>query len=400
MEPGFSTRGLLLICLAGGGWAFSFGVGSQLGTHWLKDQGANDSIIGLNHAVYYFGLTLGSLLSSRLIRQWNVRWAIFGLVLCALSLALFPRSGGLPGWFVWRLVNGLASSLSLLPLETFVSQGSKEGERSWNFGLFNGCLTVGGAAGIAIGLTLYEPGGMLPFYLGSLSAMSAALTLGLGQASLSSPWTDAARLTSAESLDWKNNFLSFGTAWIQGFLEGGMVAFVALYLERSLGMSEELAGILMGVTLVGVIIVQVPVGWLADRCGRLPVLLAAYAVIIGGLVGCHGADRRSGWACGCALSERPRGLFIPWACRFWETASSRACWCEPIPGTWPWIASAVEVGAAAMGEARALWGENAMFGAGLAAVGLVLGSSLLLSHLRPTASRQDTATEIARKDAA
>ena len=42
MGPGFSRWGLLLICLAGGGWAFSFGVGTQLGTHWLKDQGASD----------------------------------------------------------------------------------------------------------------------------------------------------------------------------------------------------------------------------------------------------------------------------------------------------------------------------------------------------------------------
>ena len=107
-----------------------------------------------------------------------------GLVGCAVSLALFPWSDGLPGWFTWRLVNGLASALSLLPLETFVSQGSAEGERSWNFGLFNGCLTIGGAGGIAIGLALYEPGSMLAFYLGSLLALGAALVLGFGQASL------------------------------------------------------------------------------------------------------------------------------------------------------------------------------------------------------------------------
>jgi MFS family permease len=403
MVSGFSRWGLLAICLAGACWAFSFGVGSQLGTHWLKDQGASDSVIGLNHAIYYFGVTLGSLLASRLIRRWNVRWAILGLVLCALSLALFPWGGSLWGWFTWRLVNGLASALSLLPLETFVSQGSAEGERSWNFGLFNGCLTLGGAAGIAIGLTLYEPGSTLAFYLGSLAAMSAALILGLPQASLSLTLLDEEDGAAAESLDWTGNFLSFGTAWIQGFLEGGMVAFTALYLERSLGMSEELAGIMMGITLVGVIIVQVPVGWMADRCGRLPVLLIAYLIIIGGLSWlpwCRSAAWVGFWLCtlGAATGALyPLGMSLLGDCVSPGMLVRAYSWYLALDC----IGS--QVGAAAMGKARDLWGENAMFGAGLTAVGLVLGLSSLFSYHR-TKKRDELEAirdeDIGRRDAA
>jgi MFS family permease len=395
---------LLVICLAGACWSFSFGVATQLGSHWLKDQGASDGIIGLNHATYYFGLTLGSLLSSRWIRQWNIRWAIMGLAGCAVSLALFPWSGGLVGWFGWRLVNGLASSLSLLPLETFVSQGSAQRERSWNFGLFNVCLTVGGAVGMAIGLNklVYAPGSMLPFYLGSIAAIGGALILGLGQAPVFSPREEETRESRAVSLDWKGNFLCFGTSWIQGFLEGGMVAFTALYLERSLGMSEDLAGLLMGVGLIGVIMVQVPVGWIADRCGRLPVLLVAYAVLIAGLSWlpwCRSPASVGFWLCslGAAtgalyplgmslLGDRvPPGLLV----RAYSTYLALDC-----------IGS--QVGAAAMGEARERWGESAMFSAGLAAVGLVLGASLLLSRWRfkIMASRERSEHDVVQKDAA
>ena len=63
-----------------------------------------------------------------------------------------------------------------------------------------------------------------------------------------------------------------------------------------------------------------------------------------------------------------------------------------------------QVGAAAMGKARDLWGENAMFGAGLAAVALVLGSSFLLSCLRLHTSRPARVDSdekgLARRDAA
>ena len=34
-----SARTLLLLCLASAGWAFGFGVGSQVCTHWLKEHG-------------------------------------------------------------------------------------------------------------------------------------------------------------------------------------------------------------------------------------------------------------------------------------------------------------------------------------------------------------------------
>ena len=111
MRPGFSRWGLPVICLAGACWAFSFGVGTQLGTHWLKDHGASDTVIGLNHATYYFGLTLGSLLSSRLCGAGTCvghRWADS----VRRQPGLFPLGGGWPGWFTWRLVNGLASALS------------------------------------------------------------------------------------------------------------------------------------------------------------------------------------------------------------------------------------------------------------------------------------------------
>ena len=40
----------------------------------------------------------------------------------------------------------------------------------------------------------------------------------------------------------------------------------------------------MGAAMVGVILFQVPTGWLADRLGKRPVLLLCYAVVLAGLV--------------------------------------------------------------------------------------------------------------------
>ena len=64
MKPGLTLRALSLICLAGAGWAFSFGFGTQLVSHWLMDEmtarrgidrDTANLVIGFNHAIYYLG---------------------------------------------------------------------------------------------------------------------------------------------------------------------------------------------------------------------------------------------------------------------------------------------------------------------------------------------------------
>jgi len=62
-------------------------------------------------------------------------------------------------------------------------------------------------------------------------------------------------------------FLSLGSAWSQGFLEGGMIALLPIYL-LAIGLTDGAVGWLMSGIMIGVIAFQVPVAWLADRLGR------------------------------------------------------------------------------------------------------------------------------------
>jgi len=374
MAPGLSKRSLTLICLASASWAICFGVGTQLGTLWLKDHGASNSTIGFNHAIYYLGLTLASLAAPRLFRRFGIHCSTIGLLLSALSLAMFPWASGPIGWFGWRLVHGLAGALSLIPLETLVSQHSAKEVRLRNFGFYTVALTLGGALGLAMGPAIYEKSQMFGFYIGPMFPLLSALCL-LGCPL--SPACDSAEDSpgATDPLDWAGNVLNFGAGWCQGFLEGGLVAFLSLYL-LSLGMSKDLSGVLMGVTMAGVIVVQVPIGWLADRLGRKPVLLGCYAVVLLGLglVPWCGASVWVGvWLAILGASSGalyPLGLALL-GDRLRPGALVRA---------YSWFLAleciGSQMGAAAMGEARDRWGEASMFTVGLGAVGLVLAFAL------------------------
>jgi MFS family permease len=361
-------RNLLLICLTSAAWSFSFGVGSQLVTPWLRAHDESETLIGLNHGSHYLGLALASLAVPWLTRRLGGRAAALGMLVCAVSLALFPWADGPVGWFGLRLVNGAASALSLIPLEAIVSRDARPEERARDFGFYAVSLTVGAAIGLWLGLDLYRPASFFAFYLGA----AAPALGGLALARWLQPTTaDTGGLSVTVPLRWNRHFLSFGTAWCQGFLEGGMLAFLSSYLMAR-GLSADLAGGMMGVTMVGVILFQVPVSWLADRHGRVKVLLACYAITMAGLALVPFAPGIVTLACclfafgACSGAMYPLGLALLGEA-LPESSLARA---------YAWY-MAMEcmgslMGAAAMGGARDMWGGGAMFAVGVAAVGVVL----------------------------
>ncbi len=372
---------LLAICMAVSAWSFSFGLGTQVITHWLKARDASNTVIGLNHSIYYLGIALASLLVPWLTKKLGNACSTWGMVLSGLTLALFPWGGGWAGWFGLRFLSGVAGAMCLVPLETMISSESAPNRCARNFSFYGVALTLGGALGIWAGLHWYRPGSAWPFFAGGLLPLAAGLML---HRMLPVAVTEPAVSTSMDSTNWARNFLSYGTAWFQGFLEGGMLAFLSLYLI-SLGMTADAAGDLMSVTMVGVIAFQVPVAWLADRFGRMPMLLVCYGVVGGCLVLVPVATS-SLWLVICLfLLGACSGALYPLALALIGERLPKAALARAYALFLAMECIGSQVGAALMGQARDWWGEASMFGAGLAALATVLTIWILLNVWRGTA---------------
>jgi MFS family permease len=361
------ARTLILIATTTGLWSFGFGLGSQVVSHWLHALGQNDTVVGMSHSFYYFGLAVGACAVPWLTRRMGTTaCAAVGMVASGVTLALFPWGGDQATWYVLRFINGWAGAMSLVPLETLVSRDSAPEHKTQNFASYGVALCVGGALGIALGMHWQRPGETHSFYLGAGGPIVGGIAL--------SWFLRCAEVRANERanipLGLRANFLSYGTAWCQGFLEGGLLAFLSLFLVAR-GFSADVSGIMMGAMMVGVIVFQVPVAWLADRMGKTPVLLACYFVVAAGLIGIpHLAN------------ELTMGimLFVFGACTgaMYPLGLSRLSDNMPESGlarAYAWYLAiecvGSQLGAAAMGNARDLWGETAMFSVGLAAVLMV-----------------------------
>jgi MFS family permease len=376
-----SKRGLTLICLASAGWAFSFGLGATLASLWLAGEGWSETVVGLNTGCYYLGIALAALLVPGLMRRWGPGCVAAGCVASGGAVALFPWGASLAGYFALRLVNGAGAAMSLIPLETYINRDLPAEHRARNFGLYACALAIGLALGNWIGLQLYAADPPLVFLLGGSVTL---LTAGLVWRGLPRFPEPPAQRQTATAVNFAGNFSSFGTGWLQGFMEGAMFAMLALYL-LAVGLSREQVGWITSGIIVGVLLFQLPVTWLADRLGPTRVLLGCYAVVATSLLLVPASDE-PGWlgpwlflAGACSAAFYPLGLAILGE-RVAPTGLARA-------NAWFLAINCLGslVGPAVTGAAMDYFGNRALFAVGEAAVVLVL---ITWAGLRLCGSRQ------------
>ena len=275
-----SRHTLLMLCLASAGWAFSFGLGAPLASLWLRDAGRSARVIGLNTSLYYLGVALASFAVPYLMRRASRACVVGGILADALATTLFPWAEALPAWFVLRLTGGMATALSIIPMETLVNHNAPSERRARDFGLYAFSVALGVALGSLVGLPLYPLCPRLTFALGGVVTVAAAVLAWLGWP-VESLYEE--QIADDSVLSFRRNCLSYGTAWVQGFLEGGLITFLSIYL-LGLDYTEGAVSLLVSGLFAGVILCQVPVAWLADRLGRLRVLLGCHALLLTALL--------------------------------------------------------------------------------------------------------------------
>ncbi|HEV3236482.1 MAG TPA: MFS transporter [Gemmataceae bacterium] len=282
-----SNRWMLPLCLASLLWAFSFGLNAPLASLWMQDALSNrveesnrvQTLIGLNTSFYYLGIAVAACAVPWLMRRRGYRALAVGMVMSGVTCAAFPWPGDLTGWFAVRLLNGMAGALSLIPLETYINHTSSPERRAQNFGYYAFCIALGMGLGTLVGTQMYPTLPRTAFSIGGVAGLLAAVVVLIWKPEMTHALDE---IHDQAPLRLSRNFLSFGSGWSQGFLEGGMVALLPIYL-LAVGFSDDGMSWLMSGLMIGVILAQVPVAWLADKLGRTIVLAGCHLIALMGI---------------------------------------------------------------------------------------------------------------------
>ncbi len=245
----------------------------------MAQHQVSDVWIGANSTVYFLFIALGTPLVAKILRQIGLRRTMMlGFALMGLSAPLFPLTEQLPLWFAIRAVMGIACCLYLISGQTALNYFCNDSNRAIVNGLDALSFSLGFGIGPVIGSVFYEVSPKITFSLGSILVLSGIAVVWFG---LPEKFVDfqSPRIGMLKQLT-----LPLQGAFAYGFSVATLVSLYPLYLlQQNYGVEQ--IGYTFGVFIVGGLVATVPVTHLADRFGKLKVLLGSVWIIVLSVLG-------------------------------------------------------------------------------------------------------------------
>jgi MFS family permease len=236
----------------------------------LNRAGNSTVAIGSVIAVSLVAIVILGPAYPRLIAKVGLqRSVVGGVAFSILVLLVMPFWSGVPAWLLLRLLTGFALGLAWIASEVWMNRAIPDGARGTVMGIYGTVFAIGTVAGPAL-LEFTGTVGVWPFLAGALCLALTLLPLALlPQVAASSAEHDAEHTQSLRDLPRLLPLAPavMAAALIAGLVESAELSLLPLYGLRE-ALSERSALLLLTIFLAGNVILQLPIGLLADRFGR------------------------------------------------------------------------------------------------------------------------------------
>jgi MFS family permease len=268
------------VIAAAGIFGLTYSLSAPLIALDLDARGYSATFIGFNAGMHACGVLLIAPFMPRLAARMGARRLTFwALVLSALVLALFPFAPSVYWWFPLRLVLGVGAEALFVMTETWTNELSSPATRGRTMALYTAALSVGMVCGPSV--LSWIGTGANAYFAGAGIAASACVLIIL-------PWVlTPPRFESSGANPVRYMRLApiaMATTVLNAAIETAGLSFIALYATGQ-GWSAQGAMRLISTLMLGAIVLQLPIGWIADRVNRrrlaltLAVLSAASALL-------------------------------------------------------------------------------------------------------------------------
>ncbi len=258
-------RNLSLIALLA--CVFTFGVAFAGILPWitlvLESRNVNPVMIGVVSGANAVGVLVMAPFAGRVVQRFGMASALlWGGLFSACTIGFLPVFDGVAAWIVLRFLSGLAGAVPWIVTETWINMIAGDKARGRVIALYAVALASGFAAGPIV-LTATGIEGLLPvgtFLIISVSALAPVLLIR----------RSAPELGAQEDGGVWRALIAMPTVMIAVFVAGAVdasfFAFLPIWGTRT-GLDQGQALTLLSIFVAGNIVLQFPIGWLADRIG-------------------------------------------------------------------------------------------------------------------------------------
>lgn len=254
-------------------FGLSYSLSAPLIAMSLAASGHSGSYIGLNAAMHALGVLLIAPVMPSLAARFGARaLAATALAITALVLAAFTRVSEVSWWFPMRVLLGMAAEVLFVMSETWTNVLSTEQARGRTMAVYTAALSLGMVLGPALLSVLGV--GMGAYLAGAAIALAAVIFI-------VPPWVVAPRRSEPERAQPLRYMrlapIALATTVLNAGVETAGLSFIALYATQ-LGWTETRAMQLISVLMFGAIVLQLPIGWLADTFDKRRLVLALASI--------------------------------------------------------------------------------------------------------------------------
>lgn len=250
----------MLFCMAC--FAITLGLTYPLLALILEKQGYNEASIGISAAMAPLGILLSSALVPRFTRRIGVSTCmILGLLASAICLFLLYAWQNYYAWLGFRLLLGIAINVSFIIGEAWVNETAKEKHRAKTISIYMTVLALAFCVGPLV-ISLVGVKGFVPFAIGIALPIMAVIPVIYYRKC----YPDFPQGKHAVSI-W--DFIPQAPALLFAVLmvttmDQSMLSLLSLY-GLAKGLPQSQAVLLVTYLVLGTVILQFPIGMLADR---------------------------------------------------------------------------------------------------------------------------------------
>lgn len=247
----------------------TLGVSFPLTSLILEARDTAGWLIGLIGSMPAFGILLIMPLAPRLVgRIGTIQAMCLGCLIGSIGLILMPLLPAVEAWLVLRFMMGIGLALPWLVGETWINTVTREQSRGRVVALYTAALFVGFGIGPIL-LTATGIEGWTPFLV-AIGAVVGAL-LPLVAAASKAPKVGAQAGSPSLLKAARMAPLVMAGALVAGFAETACFSLFSVYGLRA-GLDQAAALQILTVLIAGGVVLQYPIGFIADRLQRHAVL--------------------------------------------------------------------------------------------------------------------------------
>jgi MFS family permease len=258
-------RALTAVLSSSLGVGLTFGFQPPLIALVLSRAGNSSLAIGAATSASLIAVILSGPFYPYLIARLGLRRSVIAGIGCgALILTLMPLMASVPFWFGLRFLTGCTLGLSWIASEIWLNTVSGADARGTVMGVYGTVFSLGTVTGPAL-LEFTGTRGWLPFGVGAAALIVTLLPL----AALENTPSAVQGFTPLRELTGviRAAPLVMLAALVAGLVESADLTLLPLFGLRG-GFGERTALLLLAVFMAGNVVLQVPIGLLADRFGR------------------------------------------------------------------------------------------------------------------------------------